>query len=90
MSTTLATRAILIERTLRFYAELTEQHEDYLEECEYYREQGYRPHYCEHGTNLWVDYDNICGPCEDGFHLRSLDHRWERAVLMAEGRHGRY
>lgn len=26
---------------------------------------GYRPHYCVHGTNLWTDYDNICQGCED-------------------------
>jgi hypothetical protein len=41
-------------------------HADYLAECESDRRQGYRPHYCEHGTNQWTDYDNICGPCEDG------------------------
>ena len=29
-----------------------------------YRE-GYRPHYCIHGTNLWTDYDNICWGCEE-------------------------
>ena len=37
----------------------------YREECEEYAKQGYAPHYCKHGTNLWTDYDNICGPCED-------------------------
>ena len=29
-----------------------------------YRE-GYRPHFCIHGTNLWTDYDNICWGCEE-------------------------
>lgn len=24
-------------------------------------------HYCVHGTNLWTDYDPMCGPCEDGY-----------------------
>lgn len=36
------------------------------EKDEYYRE-GYRPQYCFHGTNLWVDYDPICQACEDGY-----------------------
>jgi len=35
------------------------------------RAAGYRSHYCVHGTNNWTDYDNICGPCEDG--LTSLE-----------------
>jgi hypothetical protein len=38
---------------------------EYERECAEYREQGYGPHYCIHGTNLWTDYDNICGGCED-------------------------
>lgn len=42
---------------------------DYIEACESYRRDGYRPHYCEHGTNLWTEYDNICGPCEDGLSM---------------------
>lgn len=39
---------------------------EYEEECNEYAKQGYRPHYCIHGTNQWTDYDNICGGCEDG------------------------
>lgn len=27
--------------------------------------KGYRFPSCIHGTSLWTDYDNICGPCED-------------------------
>lgn len=41
--------------------------ESWEADCAQDREDGYRPHYCPHGTNLWTDYDNICGPCEDGF-----------------------
>lgn len=37
-----------------------------------YREQGFRSHYCIHGTNQWTDYDNICGGCEDGLSLRRM------------------
>jgi hypothetical protein len=36
----------------------------YAEECAADRANGHRPHYCIHGTNQWVDYDNICGGCE--------------------------
>lgn len=28
------------------------------------RRRGHRPHYCEHGTNMWVDYDVMCPGCE--------------------------
>ena len=38
---------------------------EYLEECEQAWKDGYRPHYCFHGTNQWTDYDNICGYCEE-------------------------
>lgn len=39
---------------------------DFEEECAEYARQGFRPHFCVHGTDQWTDYDNICGPCEDG------------------------
>lgn len=38
---------------------------DYLRDCEEYREKGWRHHYCFHGTNMWTDYDPICGMCEE-------------------------
>lgn len=37
------------------------------EDCEQDWAEGHRPHHCPHGMNQWIDYDNICGPCEDGF-----------------------
>lgn len=48
------------------------------EQCAEERKQGYRPSACVHGTNNWTDYDNICGPCEDGlgwwnFQTQALD-----------------
>lgn len=42
-------------------------HKQYERECAEYYEQGYRPQYCFHGTSLWVDYDPICGECEQSF-----------------------
>lgn len=38
----------------------------YLREVEDAYEEGFRAPYCFHGTNLWTDYDPICGYCEDG------------------------
>lgn len=84
MARSLAARANHLDLILRMYLELTDRYELYLGDCEADRERGYRPHYCEHGTNQWVDYDNICGPCEDGYTLSNLAHRWETAVYMAE------
>ena len=54
--------AILHEKE-RQYNERLEQYE---RECREYAADGYRPHYCLHGVNLWTDYDNICGWCEEG------------------------
>jgi hypothetical protein len=51
---------------LPILAGLKAREREYAEECAQWSRQGYRPHYCIHGTNLWVDYDNICAGCEDG------------------------
>lgn len=59
---------------------------EYLEECESYRKDGYRPHYCEHGTNTWTDYDNICGGCEDGRTMGDALQRYEYALDAAKRR----
>lgn len=45
---------------------LFEQQREYEEAQRDAAKEGFRPHYCIHGTNLWTDYDNICGGCEDG------------------------
>lgn len=46
-----------------------------------YGGQGYSfPSACVHGSNAWTDYDNICGPCEDGHSIYQL------AVWEAKGR----
>lgn len=56
---------------------------DYLAECESYRQDGYTPHYCEHGTNRWTDYDNICGGCEDGLTMGDPRQRMQHAIDTA-------
>jgi hypothetical protein len=43
---------------------LVERREKFIQDCEYYAKQGYRPHYCLHGVNMWVDYDCACAECE--------------------------
>lgn len=30
------------------------------------------PEACVHGSSAWTDYDNICGPCEDGYSVYQL------------------
>jgi len=37
-----------------------------------YGGKGYSFPYCEHGSSLWTDYDNICGGCEDGYSVYQL------------------
>lgn len=59
---------------------------DYREECEAARRRRERPRTCEHGMYLWVDYDPICGPCEDGHSLRNPQHRRQLALAEAKER----
>lgn len=64
--------------------ELLSDYNDYLAQCENDRKNGYRPHYCEHGTSNWTDYDNICGPCEDGISMGDGVFRREFAIDSAK------
>lgn len=57
---------MIIKRALQYVTALKRRDTEYVEECAAYRRDGFRPHYCKHGTNMWTDYDNICGACEDG------------------------
>jgi hypothetical protein len=45
--------------------------------------KGYSFPYCEHGSSLWTDYDNICGGCEDGTDIYQLAI-WEAQEKVAE------
>lgn len=52
---------------------LTKRWREYQQECEQDRANGHRPHYCFHGVDQWVDYDNICPTCEEfGNRISSL------------------
>lgn len=66
--------------------DMERDYNDYLESCESYRRDGYRPRTCEHGTSLWTDYDNICGPCEDGISMGDGMTRREFALDAAKRR----
>jgi hypothetical protein len=71
-------RERIIRRAYAYLLAFREHERRYQRECDEYRRQGYRPHYCIHGTDLWVDFDNICQGCEDGADPRktSLDLAW--------------
>lgn len=51
--------------------------------------QRLRPHYCEHGVNMWVDYDCACGSCEMGYSFRDGKFRMETAISEAKRRMAR-
>lgn len=82
----MATSKAVLSLAIRIARALERDYLDYLEACESYRRDGYRPHYCEHGTNLWTDYDNICGPCEDGLSMGDGLTRREYALDSAKRR----
>jgi len=64
--------------------------------------QGFRPHYCKHGTDLWVDYDPICGWCEEEltplqeavavawarFTNHQIEHAWNTTLAFIKNRNG--
>lgn len=47
-------------------ATLRMRYESWVQDCRDDRADGHSKSHCEHGTNLWVEWDPICGPCEDG------------------------
>ena len=49
---------------LQARAWLVQRREEYARECAEWRAQGFRPHHCIHGVNMWVDYDCACAECE--------------------------
>jgi hypothetical protein len=79
-------KTIVQSLALGLAARYERDYAEYVEACEQDRREGFRPHYCEHGTNCWTDYDNICGPCEDGITMRDGVQRRERALAEAKRR----
>lgn len=64
---TLKTPAAVLKLALVIFRTYESQWAAYSEECDQAAKEGYRPHHCFHGMNLWTDYDPMCGPCEDGY-----------------------
>jgi hypothetical protein len=67
METKTKAATFVLKLAAKIFASYRKDWESYEAECDSYSAQGYRPRTCFHGTNLWVDYDPICGPCEDGY-----------------------
>jgi hypothetical protein len=59
---------------------------EWLDACEGDYKNGYRPSQCEHGTNNWTDYDNICGLCEEGITMGDPLIRMRAALDEAKSR----
>lgn len=71
-----------LNKTREVYAEMRGSYES---DCASYSAQGYRAHYCIHGTDLWTDYDNICGGCEAGVTMLNMAVHSAYGLVM-EGR----
>lgn len=78
------------KRVLKLAARLSrrywDDYQEYLEKVESDRRKGFRAEHCEHGTYQWVDWDPICGPCEDGWSMENGVHRRRRALDEAQYR----
>lgn len=61
------TKAMILPMALHIFKDFEARWAKFEEEKEAYYREGFRPQYCFHGTSNWTDYDNICGPCEDGY-----------------------
>lgn len=85
-----AEKRIVFKIARELMAEYAANYAAYLADCEDDRAAGYRAHYCEHGTNRWTDYDNICGPCEDGFSMGDPFTRRQYALNEARSRMAEY
>lgn len=59
----------VLQVAARVFAGYERDYAEYLELCEIDRRDGFRSRSCEHGTDNWTDYDNICGACEDGYSM---------------------
>jgi len=82
----MATSKAVLSLAAKIARSLEQGYADYLESCEQDRREGHRAHYCEHGMSRWTDYDNICGPCEDGISMSDGMTRREYALDSAKRR----
>jgi hypothetical protein len=76
----------VLRMALRLSRRYEREYQEYLEEVEAAHREGFRAQYCEHGTYQWVDWDPICGPCEDGWSMANGTDRRRRALDEARSR----
>lgn len=84
METKTKTPAFILKLAAKIFESYRNDWAEYDAECAKYAKDGYRPHTCFHGTNLWVDYDVMCGPCEDGYGW--LDPMLYRQLALSEAK----
>jgi hypothetical protein len=84
METKTKTPTFILKLAVKIFAFYGKQWEAYDAECAEYAAQGYRPYTCFHGTQLWSDYDVICGACEDG--LGWFDPMLYRQMAISEAK----
>lgn len=82
----MATSKAVLKLAAALAASYLEGYQEWVEACEQDRRDGYRPSSCEHGMNLHVDYDPICGPCEDGITMSDGVFRRQHALDVAKRR----
>jgi hypothetical protein len=82
----MATSKATLRLASQIAASLLDGYNEWVEACEQDRRDGYRASSCEHGMNLHVDYDPICGPCEDGLTMRDGVQRRAFALDSAKRR----
>lgn len=77
------TDTLVVSVARKISATLAKNYADYLDECEQDRKNGHRAHYCEHGANMWTDWDNICGYCEESITMGDGVMRRAEALRIA-------
>jgi hypothetical protein len=82
MSTKTKTSKQVLELALIIFKRYAMAWAMYDAECAEYAKDGFRPSHCFHGTNMWTDYDPMCGPCEDGYSW--FNRNAYRALALAE------
>src|SRR5215469_17777939 len=82
-------KAAIYKMALSFVKQYRDNYAEYERECQAELAFGFTPHHCEHGTDQWTDYDNICGGCENGLTLAYGPWKYERALAEAKARYVR-
>jgi hypothetical protein len=85
------TKNLALKRLHVLKARIARREAEYQREVEQAHKEGFRPHYCPHGTNLWVDWDPICGYCEDGEpNVYDMAITWAKAAIYKSNQRRAY